>query len=359
MMFKLILCFALFLFNFDLIAKPMKIVFINPGFSTENSTGKFWFKVNTIMESAADDLSINLITFYANRDHIYMKSLVNKAIEAQPDYLILVNEKGTGPAMLNKLEGHNIPVFFLLNTLSPQELTTLTKPQVNNLIGYLKPDNFQAGYKLAIHLIELGKKRLLNIPLYLLALQGDYVTSAAISRKQGLFKALEEYQNDVTLIDSTVSNWSQNLSYVKTKGILKHENNINLIWSANDAIAFGANAAINDLAINHPVIIGGINWDIDTEGNKTDVSYGGHVLLGAKALVMLYDHANKQLKTDEMKLTLDIFQPNTTLDSQEIIALISQNKTGKINFKHFTKAHITPQKFTIKNVIKSAKDHLN
>lgn len=357
MRFNLILCLSLLIFNVELIAKPLKVVFINPGFSTTNSTGNFWLNVNSIMKSAADDLSINLITYYANRDHIYMKSLVNKAITEQPDYLILVNEKGMGPAMLNKLEGHHIPVLFLLNKPTPIEIANLTETQSSNIIGYVEPDNFQAGYKLAKHLIEIGNRKLPNTHLNLLALQGDYATTAAISRKKGLFKALKKYSTRVTLIDSTVSNWSKKLGYMKTKGILEHEKNINLIWSANDAIAFGAKAATDDLKIGHPVFIGGINWDRDSDGNRTSVSYGGHVLLGAKAMVMLYDHSNKLMNNNDMRLTLDIFQPDTTSDSREIIKLISQNKTSQINFKHFSKTHHKSYDFTVENLLKSTKEN--
>ena len=359
MKLQFIFYLALLFFSEILLAKPIKIVFINPGFASKNVTGNFWFNVNNIMSAAADDLSINLITYFANRDHIYMKSLVDKAIIERPKYLILVNEKGMGPAMLNRLKAHNIQVFFLLNKLNEQERDLLTPPQLRNLIGSIEPDNFQAGYKLAVHLIKQGKLQLKNAHLNLLALQGDYATSAATSREQGLLKALELHHTGVTLIDSSVANWSKTLGYAKTKGILAHQHNINIVWCANDAIAFGAKAAINDLSIKHQVLVGGINWDNDSEGYKADISYGGHVLLGAKAIIMIHDFAHKLIKHHEMTLTMDIFQANTHTDSLEIIKLINRQNIHQVNFKHFSKIQNNNHKFTIENLVKSAKGSLN
>jgi len=74
------------------------------------------------------------------------------------------------------------------------------------------------------------------------------------------------------------------------------------------------------------------------------------------------------MKNNDMRLTLDIFQSDTTSDSREIIKLITQNKTNQINFKHFSKTHQINLKhfskthhklydFTVENLLKSAKEN--
>ena len=92
-----------------------------------------------------------------------------------------------------------------------------------------------------------------------------------------------------------MANWSLEESFSKTLAFLNAVPNVNAIWCANDAIAFGAIKALDTLNIRKHVVVGGIN--LDTPKNKEitlDVSIGGHVLLGAHALLNIYD-ASKNL----------------------------------------------------------------
>ena len=82
--------------SFNIEANGPKVVFINPGNVNGDSTGLFWSDVSRFMNATADDLDVELTNIYADRDHIKMKQLANEAISYNPDYFIVVNEKGAG-----------------------------------------------------------------------------------------------------------------------------------------------------------------------------------------------------------------------------------------------------------------------
>ena len=94
-------------------ARDINVVFLNPGHPSDNATGKFWSNVTRFMEAASNDLDINLVTIYAYRNHVLMKSLTQQVIEQKPDYVILVNEKGIALNIFKEIAAHEIPVFML------------------------------------------------------------------------------------------------------------------------------------------------------------------------------------------------------------------------------------------------------
>ncbi|MCC2618203.1 hypothetical protein LJ739_18245 [Aestuariibacter halophilus] len=81
---------------FPALSQPVgfRVVFINPGHPDKDATGRFWSNVNRFMQAAATDFGIDLISLYAQRNHLLMTSLVTQIDNLKPDYVILVNEKG-------------------------------------------------------------------------------------------------------------------------------------------------------------------------------------------------------------------------------------------------------------------------
>lgn len=339
-----------FLPSFSSIA-ALNIVFLNPGHPDENATGSFWSKVTTFMDAAAQDLNIKLTTVHANRDHILMKSLATTIIKLDPDYVVLVNEKGIAVDIIKTLAPHNIPIFMLLNTLNNKDLSKLTEQQKSLIKGSVTPNNLIAGEQLLEGLFNIFHQQVTTTtPPKLLALQGDYTTPASLQREQGFHQALQK--NKAQLIDSSVSNWSKEMAYYKTKGILWHAQ-INIIWAANDAMAFGAKKAVTDTKINYPVIIGGINWDFDEPEYPVDLSLGGHVTLGAMALVMINDIANNQLNQEKTVQQINIFESSLSPHYKGFKQLMTQGKINQIDFSRFSQTHKNPLTFSIENLIKA------
>lgn len=345
-------CFCLF---FVLNSYALDVTFVNPGYSDsrsqDNSTGNFWYKVAKLMHNAADDLDINLNVKYANRNHILMKDLIREAIKEKPDYLILVDEKSVSGDFLTKVNTQNIPIFFLLNPPSPNKLTVLKKHGLN-IIGSISPDNQNVGRMLAQDLFEEHVSHS-DDPAHMLALLGDYSTPASIERTKGLMDYLSRSQ--VNLIAKDVANWSENESYIKTIAFLHLAPEINIIWCANDAIAFGVKRALKKLNKESQVKVGGINWDSTPKTlQPLNVSYGGHVLLGAYALITLHDHSKNSSVWPIPHHTYSIFT-RLSNHSKPLISQINKADLAEIDFKKFSRMSHNWQEFTVENLLKELK----
>ena len=346
---RLLFTFILFscVFSFASHAK-IKVVFINPGSESTNDSGDFWPNVNRFMMAAAEDLDVQLTSLHANRNHILMKQLVSDAIASKPDYLILVNEKDRLPQMLEQLANTNIKVFLLLNKFSRAQQSTLPQSLKEKVIGCLSPNNKEVGEQLANALIKRASK-FNKTDLKMYALLGDYKTPAAKERQIGLKRALQKHA-DVTLIDSTVANWSESSAFEKTYGVLS-KHSADIVWAANDAMAFGAIAALEQLGRAEEVIVGGINWDVHTNGYTTDVSFGGHVTLGAKAILMLNDHHFYPEKAQAMSQRVAIFESSESAVHAEFISLLREEQFNEIDFARFSVATDTPLAFNLSNLM--------
>lgn len=325
----------------SLSAAELKIVFINPGHPQGDETGKFWSDVDRFMQAAAKDLNIELITLFAERNHIQMKDMAKSVVKHQPDYVIIVNEKGVGINLVKLIAPYNLPIFTLLNGFTQNELSRLTEQQKKLLIGDLVPNNFLVGKGLMQSLYQSHKgSRNKSEHVEVLALLGDYRSWAATERQAGLDAEISA-NDKLTLFDSTVSNWSQAEAYRKVKAVL-HRHSIDIIWAANDPMAFGANIAVKEAGLTEQVTIGGINWDLTYQSGPIDVSFGGHVTLGAKSLVMLADHHAGLMKNCEMRVKHNIFQSSNRDRLVRFLANTKGNNVESFDFARFSKKHKTP-----------------
>lgn len=319
-------------------ADKLKVVFINPGHPKGDATGAFWSNVDRFMHAAADDLNVDLISLYANRNHILMKQLAQKAIELQPDYVIVVNEKGAAFSIVQELSAREIKSFLLLNNLSKVQFSRLPKSQQEFFIGSLIPDNYHVGQALMEELLAIHNDKvtmdLRSRSYHLLAIQGDYSSAAAVERKQGLMDFISNGKQ-VTLIDSSVANWSEEEAYTKVKGLLKRQQ-IDIIWAANDPMAQGARRAVKEAKLDYPVTIGGINWDEQPKEYPLDVSFGGHVTLGAKAIAMLFDF-HHGLPDNNMHIKVKVFKPLSTNKVARFRAFIADENMSAFDFSRFSK----------------------
>lgn len=345
-----VLLFLCTLFNASLKAENIKVVFLNPGHPSGDDTGFFWSSVNRFMEAAAEDLDIELTTLFAQRDHILMKQMAKEVVQYQPDYAIVVNEKGAGLSVVQELAAHNIPILMLLNGFTNGELESLSVNKRKLILGSLIPNNFLVGQKLLADLFAIHQDRLpsgVNKKLNVLALQGDYRSAAALERKRGM----ESFINDtpqLVLVDTPVAHWSKDEAYRKVKGILRYRN-VDIIWAANDPMAIGARKAILESGLPHVVTIGGINWDRRGEILDIDVSYGGHVTLGAKAMVMLHDYHFQAISRCEMTVKIDIFVSDNGQRLDKFLANTTDIALDSFDFSQFSKRASHPIAYDVRS----------
>ncbi|MBQ4875860.1 ABC transporter substrate-binding protein [Pseudoalteromonas luteoviolacea] len=311
--------------------RPLRVTFVNPGSGGINPTGNFWLNVSKVMNAVAQDTNIDLTVMYAERNHILMKDLTKQALESDADYLILVDEKrAITEVLLNSLKPHP-NILFLLNSPNQLEINRLNAKGFGIKAAIL-PDNYQAGKELARELVHTVQKEAQNPESYsMLAFLGDVVTTAALEREQGLLSYTNRLSN-IKVIDKVDAHWSQNRAHELARGLLRRYRDVELIWCANDAIAFGVNQAAIELGIRDKVKIGGINWD-NGHVDKLDVSIGGHVFLGGYLLVELAKYQQGLIKYIGTQ-KVAIFRPyNPTLEP--IYKAIHENNLNQIDFSQF------------------------
>ena len=342
MKLPIIILFALLVFIAPQSHSQTKVTFINPGYAHSNPTGDFWLNVTLFMQAAADDLNINLTVQYADRNHIIMKQLVREALQDTDSYLILVDEKSViAHTLINSTHIHPA-IIFLLNQPTQAQTKRLVKKGYG-ILGSLLPDNFQAGKLLAKKLVSLIDKPHRRYRNEMIALLGETATLAAQQREQGLLN-YSNREPHLNLKQRVAANWSYDEAFQLTPGLLKRFPDTKLIWSANDAMAFGAAAALTELGLREKIKVGGVNWD-QKQSTHLDTSIGGHVTLGGLAMIKVFEHN----QPESMSVGDNIY-PIFTVYSEKyapIYNAIHNKNIDDIDFSRFTVMNKAPLEYNL------------
>lgn len=324
--------------------RPPRITFINPGRRDET----FWSMVSHFMKAVVEDIPIELEILNAERDHLLMKDMVKVvcAREPKPDYLILVNEKDTGEAMLRVAEGAGVKSFLLFNPLGDKSKASLEEPRarLKSWVGSLIVDQERAGYDIARTLLARARQTYAHpTQIGVLAISGNQSTSAATDRNAGLERALKE-DGAAHLNQLIYSQWRRDKASRQSAGLLRRYPETRIIWAANDDMALGAldSARAEGFEPGVDVFIGGLNWATDglKEVSAGDMvtSVGGHFMGGGWSLVMLYDHyhgADFAQPSPARKLVMGV------IEAENVASYLQQfgdKRWGKVDFKGFSRA---------------------
>lgn len=342
-MHLLVMCLLCLISNLAL-AAPLKVTFVNPGYQGE----RFWDMVTSTMHAAADNLDIHLEVLYAQRDRHAMQALARTSIkrESPPDYLILVNEEQQGIDLLETAESHGVDVLMLLNgpTVEQRHDTGLPGERFHHWIGMIEPDNHAAGARMAQALIDAAPSEV--VPLPTLALIGDALTPASISRNGGMLETFRSAPH-VRLDRILIAHWNSEEARELTKGYLRwlarRQETPALIWAANDSIAIGAIDALQaeGFTPGDDVMVVGLNWSPEgierVRRGDMLLTDGGHFLAGAWAMVMLRDHADGHLLPTDAHVTFQM----AALDTDTVNQLgeqLADPDWSRIDFTRFRRS---------------------
>lgn len=265
----------------------LSVVFLNPGFSDE----RFWSDYSRYMQDAADDLGMDLRVLYGERDNQRMLGNARRVLDGKhPDYLIFTNEQFFGPQVLRLFENSEVRLFALHSTLSPaqQALIGGSRERHGNWMGSLIPNDEEAGYLMGRELIALSQGQ----PTQMLAFSGVKQTPSSTLRLAGLQRALDEAPH-VRLVQAVYGEWQEQRAYQQAMSLLPRYPDVELVWTANDAMAFGVMRAANELgrALRYATLNNSARVFQARIDGRVEVLLSGHFLLGACAMVMLHDHA--------------------------------------------------------------------
>ncbi|MGH8380041.1 ABC transporter substrate-binding protein [Pseudomonas sp.] len=275
-------------------AQAASVVFLNPGYSNET----FWVSYSRFMQAAASDLGMQLRIEYSERRPELALTQAREVLEGtqRPDYLVLVNEQYIAPEIIRLSRDSGVKLFLVNNGLTPNqaELIDNHPDKYPPLLGTLVSNDEQAGYQMLKELIALRAQPGLTRPLELLAFSGTKTTPASQLREQGMRRALAEHP-EVRLRQVVYGGWGKERAYEQAQQLLQRYPNIELVWSANDEMAFGAMQAFVEVGRTpgKDVLFSAVNSSPTALQARLDgrlsVLMGGHFSLGGWAMVLLHD----------------------------------------------------------------------
>jgi ABC-type sugar transport system substrate-binding protein len=342
------------------------VVFINPGSAKE----PYWMSVGQVMQAAAQDLDIQLEVLFAERNPFRMIELARNvaARKQKPDFLILTNESQAALPMMAAAEQAHIPYLLTYNALTSAQRKSIGQPRQHYRfwLGSLIPDNVYAGKITASALFDMANRLPKSKrPYKLIVLAGDKATPASAERLAGLHAILERQPKQrIEVVRTVYGQWERETVREQMDWLLARSPDIDLIWSANDLMAFGAIDSLiaHNLRAGHDVLLSAINNDDEAmkarERGDFSVLAAGHFLTGAYALVMLYDYHNGR---DFSDIGLEIRQPLFSLVNQEQAHSYLQRYSGggyhfgRMDFKQFSRfanPKLSRYRFTFGNMLK-------
>lgn len=332
-------------------AAALSIAFINPGRSDE----AFWVASSQAMQAAAASLRVQLEVLYAERDPQRAlqlgRELAARAPTRRPDYVILVNEKGTLVQNAQALGAVGIRSFAAFSGLLPQERASWAPRQgLPLLLGSLEPGGAEAGYLTAKALIVQGLQQSLRAAdgrVHLLAIAGDRSTPVSIARNEGMRRAMTEAPQAV-LDELAYADWKREQAAELMRGLLQRRPLARLVWAGSDQIAFGAMelAQQEGRTPGREMLFSGINTSTEAMqaliAGRLSALAGGHFMCGAWALLMLYDHHHGRDFADEgLELDRPMFMLFDARSAQRYLDRFGKG-IGGLDFRPYSK-HLNPR----------------
>ncbi|RXT42305.1 sugar ABC transporter substrate-binding protein [Bradyrhizobium betae] len=285
-------------------AKPLNIVFVNPG-----KTGEvYWDMVAQTMQAAARELDAHVEVLTSERNYRTMQELGLGVLARsdKPDFLILSNEEAAAVPILEAAEAAGVKTLLLSNTLIGEDAVRLGPPRqkLKTWLGDITTDLRTAGARMANALISVARAEKWQSPdgkIHILGIGGDEITPASIARNAGL-KLAADAASDVVVDRMLFANWTQSeaeqvtanyLSWASRKGIRPAG-----VWAGNDPMALGAIKAISTAGLvpGQDIQVVGLNWSEDAlraiRAGRLLLTDGGHFLLGGWSIVLLRDYAD-------------------------------------------------------------------
>jgi len=333
-------------------AWSLSVAFINPGKSDE----AYWVAVSQSMQAAAGALGMDLEIVYLQRDHAraveVAREIVQRAPAQRPDYVLLGNEGGYGPACLRILDRAGVPVLMVFNgisDLSQRKLSGAPREKYRLWLGSLEPHAEDAGYLTARALIAKGRAVAAGgsrRAMHLIAFSGDKSTPSSYLRARGMRRAVAE-AGDVVLDQEVFGAFNGDKAREQMRWLQQRYPEARLVWAANDLMAFGAMDAVRERGMQpgRDMFFSGVNTSPEAlqalRSGELSALAGGHFMLGAWALVIVYDHAkgidfaaSEGLEMDQPMFTL--FSPAL---AQRFNQMFGAGRFDAIDFRRFSKVH--------------------
>ncbi|HYD39704.1 MAG TPA: ABC transporter substrate-binding protein [Anaeromyxobacter sp.] len=320
----------------------MKIVHLVP----TNGESDFYEVLIDVERAAATRLGIELEVVYCEGSRAKMVEL-GAALgrrTPRPDYVLLPNFEGAAHELLPALDAAGVPSFLLNEGMTPTDRMSHGDPRCKHprWLGELIPDDVAAGQQLAAMLTEEARARGLVAPdgkIHVGVVSGTQ-TYAGQTRYQG-WLALKKERPEVVQASVQYGNWAPDVSRTVAALMLRRHPEITVIWTANDAMALGAVDAVRDCGrkAGKDVLIGGMDLHTSAlrhvEDGAMAVTLGGHVLDGARAVLLLHDHFHGN--DFEPRSRRSLLEPVTAADARAYRRFFESRGWQKVDFARYSR----------------------
>jgi len=260
----------------------------------------------------------------------------------RPDYMLLVNYLGAGHDLLAVNATAGVGTFFVVEGMAGAESGTGGGRRPTGYLGQIVPDDVEAGRMLAQILTDTARARgLVDTAgkIQVGAIAGEH-TQAGNARFRGLQIVAREHP-DVVQAGFQYGTWEEQPAKEAASLMLRSAPEIRVLWCANDAMALGALAAAVE-AGRQPgkdILIGGVDLLdralAEVAAGRLEVSIGGHLVDGVRALLLLHDHHEKRDLTPQTRTTHLVAVPTSQAD--RYLRFIRERAWRQVDFTRFSR----------------------
>lgn len=266
---------------------------------TPDTDDRFWAVLTEAAQKAAGDLGMALDIYTVMDDELLALQTARRIVSSsdKPDLAIFVPGRKAGPLTIRAFDDAGVPMM-TYNAVLPKEklnVTGLPRERYEHWIARIRNDDEQAGRDLARSLYKTARRK--DKKAAFIAIKGADTVSVSRDRVRGLRKAAALY-DDMRVLGKAEGRWHEKGAYIAAKKLLRAHHNVNAIWAVNDFSALGALRAAREAGKTpgEDIFIGGMDWIGDITDHIREgaiaVSYGGHFMDAARALILGFDYLN-------------------------------------------------------------------
>ncbi|WP_017444526.1 substrate-binding domain-containing protein [Gayadomonas joobiniege] len=260
-----------------------------------------WPAFKDITQHAAEQLNLNLmIEELAPGEQgrfAYISKLQSLILSHQPDYLIALFTQEVEKQIIRLATENKVHFVSLDIDMQDKKLKKIGLPTQNGRywIAHLAQDHEQTGRMIAERLLNLAKQnKLTEREIEMMALGSNKHDTAGRQRQNGLSQVMQA--NEKVYLNPVMHSKLDVAEAIKqSQVLLKAKKNINLVWTADVALAKGVYEAKRLLNVNPKhFLLGSVGWQEPAfelaEQHPGFFSFGGQSAYGAWAMVLIHDH---------------------------------------------------------------------
>lgn len=256
------------------------------GVMVPSQDNPFWVRYAEFVRQVADELDIEVVLADArNREDTQISDIESLLARGVDGLLVTPVTAAVGPTLINRAEEAGVPIM-VTDRFPDVDPATYAGDMY---VGFIGPNDVQAGYDIATALIEAGATKIV-------ALNGMQGASVAQGRNEGLHQAINEHPNVELVTEQWVGDRREDgLNMMENYLSAYQDGEIDAVWAFNDNLAMGALQAIKGAGRTN-IMVAGMDLNQDAveaiQAGEYTFSTGGHWLQGGFGLIILHDFLN-------------------------------------------------------------------